>query len=100
MQKGEALPRRVFVHICCTAKVGHLTPFHDWSNDRGAARVPEPPACTEEFIGSDEEDPGLLGEVLLREDELPGPDTAVCGMSPPMAVRACLPGPRGCATHV
>ncbi|MFI8929005.1 hypothetical protein ACIG3E_15175 [Streptomyces sp. NPDC053474] len=91
--------RHVTVQLCCATKVGHLTPYREWHNEQQLTEVPELPAPFEEFIEADDEDPGLAGEVLLREDEPPLPDGEICRIGPPLPVEPCGAGGQGCPVH-
>ncbi|MEU2562589.1 hypothetical protein ABZ626_25090 [Streptomyces longispororuber] len=94
-QGAHGKGRRVTVQICCT-RVGHLTPYREWHNERQLDTVPELPQDFAEFIDTLDEDPGLSGEVLLREDEPPGPDREICRIGPPLPVAPCAVGGEDC----
>lgn len=92
-------PRTGAVRICAQTKMGYLTPFYEWRTIDPPQRAPELPVGVGEFIGTNDPDPCLNGEVVLREEEIPLPDIETWKIGPPEALRECIPGPRGCV-HV
>ncbi|MFI9204746.1 hypothetical protein [Streptomyces sp. NPDC053048] len=83
------------MRICENATVGgYLTPFHEWHNACQLLQVHQPATDVGAFIGPNDPDPSLNGEVLLREEEMPLPDVETWKIGPPIPVCHCVPGQR------